>query len=384
MTTTRPTWAEISRSRLLHNDAVLLRLAGGEAELLAVVKANAYGHGLAECARVLESGGARWFGVTCVEEGVELRRACPGARIVVMAGLWHGEAEAALSHRLTPVVWESAHLKWLEAAAHKQGLGAGQVPVHLEIDTGMSRQGASIDQLELLLGCFAPGEALRLEGVMTHFHSPENEVATQEQEAALARAVGIIQTNGLRPEYLSAGSSAAALRSGADGLRGLVRQNGMRRMLRTGIALYGYGPAADSVTELRPVLSWKTQVAGLREIEPGTSVGYDGTFTAQRRTRLALLPVGYADGLNRLLSNRGSVLVRGQRAPIAGRISMDHTVVDVTEIAGVERGDEVVLIGEQGKEKITADELAQLTGTISYEVLCAIAPRVPRVMVDQE
>jgi alanine racemase len=382
MTSTRPTWAEISRGRLVHNHDILRRLAGPETELLAVVKANAYGHGLAECARVLEANGARWFGVTSVEEGVALRRVCPEARIVIMAGLWHLEAEAAFEHRLTPVVWERVHLDLLDAAARKRNFKPAEFPVHLEIDTGMSRQGASIEQLELLLDRFGPGEPLRIEAVMTHFHSPQNEEATQKQERALAQAVEIIAKSGLRPEFLSAGSSAAVLRSGTSFVMNLARRIGARPMLRPGIALYGYAPSLESGAGLQPVLEWKTRAVSFRDIEPGTTVGYDATFTAQRRTRLALLPVGYADGLGRQLSNRGDVLIRGQRAPIAGRISMDHVTADVTDIPSADRGDEVVLIGQQDSERITADDLAHLQKTIAYEVLCDIGARVPRVMVE--
>jgi alanine racemase len=217
---------------------------------------------------------------------------------------------------------------------------------------------------------------------MTHFPSPENPEATQAQERSFARAVEAVTACGLRPDFLSAGSSAAALQPNSGFVSDLAQQAGARRMVRSGIALYGYAPDRRSDADLQPVLTWKTRVVSVRTIEPGTAVGYDATFIARRTTRLALLPVGYADGLNRLLSNRGSVLVRGQRAPIAGRISMDHTVVDVTDIPGVEPGDEAILIGEQGGQRITADDLASATGTIAYEVLCAISARVPRVRVD--
>ncbi len=382
MTGTRPTWAEVSRGRLIHNHDILRRLAGPDTELLAVVKANAYGHGLLECARVLESNGARWLGVTSVEEGVALRQVCPEARIVTMAGLWHLQAKVAIEHRLTPVVWERVHLGFLDAAAQKHSLEPGEFPVHLEMDTGMSRQGASIEQLELLLDSFGPGEPLRLEAVMTHFHSPENEEATRKQQHAFTKAVEMIAESGLRPRFLSVGSSAAVLRSGKNFVANLARRIGARPMLRPGIALYGYPPFPEPEAGLQPVLAWKTRLISFREIEPGTTVGYDATFTAQRRTRLGLLPVGYADGLNRGLSNRGSVLIRGQRAAIAGRISMDHAMVDITDIPGAERGDEVVIIGEQGSEKITAEDVADLLRTISYEVLCNIGARVPRVTVE--
>jgi alanine racemase len=350
---------------------------------MAVVKADAYGHGLRLCAAILAEAGAAWLGVTCVEEGVALRRICPGARILILSGIWHGEAEALVENRLTPVVWEQGHLDSLEAEAQRRRLGPAEIPVHLEIDTGMSRQGVAPGQLDSLLDRFGPASPLRIEAVMTHFHSPDNDAATQEQETGLARALEVVVAAGLRPEILSAGSSAAALQTGADGVGCLAKKMGMKRMLRTGIGLYGYGPCAEPVAGLQPVLSWKTRVVALREVEPGTRVGYDATFTAKRKSRLALLPVGYADGLNRLLSNRGSVLVRGRRAPVAGRISMDHTVLDVTDIPEVERGDDVVLIGRQGEETITAADLAQQCGTISYEILCDIGTRVPRILVDE-
>jgi alanine racemase len=321
-----------------------------------------------------------------VEEGVELRRECPDAHILIMTGLWHQEAEAVIEHRLTPVVWERTHLHWLEDAAQRHGLHTGQVPVHLEIDTGMSRQGAAREQIEQLLERFRPDSPVRLEALMTHFPSPEDREATNGQKIRLIAAADSTIDRGIPLDAISAGSSAGALqRDPADCLDAWVAQKGLRHIVRTGIALYGYSPLRapqDPTAALKPALTWKTRVVSLRTIKSGTAVGYDGTFTAWRTTRLALLAVGYADGLNRLLSNRGSVLVRGRRAPIAGRISMDHTVADVTDIPGVESGDEVLLIGEQGADRITADELASVTGTIPYEVLCAISARVPRVMVD--
>lgn len=385
MTSTRPTWAEVSRSRLIHNHDVLRRFAGSDSELLCVVKANAYGHGLEECARVLAGNGARWFGVTCVEEGVALRRELPEAGILVMSGIWEGEAEAALEHDLTPVVWDPKHLDLLEGAAKRLRAAPGDCPVHLEIDTGMSRQGVQPKDLDPLLGRFGKESPLRLQAVMTHFHTPGEVELRNKQVKGFETAAGAIVEYGLFPEMLSAGSSAAALEPDAELARTADRM-GARLMVRAGISLYGYAPDAEHPSEgagqLKPVLAWKTRVVSVREIPAGATVGYDATFTAQRPTRLALLPVGYADGLNRLLSNQGQVLVRGQRVPIAGRISMDHTSVDVTDVAGVEVGDEVVLIGTQQEERITAAEMAELTGTIAYEVLCDIGARVPRTAVD--
>jgi alanine racemase len=386
MTFTRPIWAEISRSRLVHNFRLLRSLAGPSVELLAVVKANAYGHGAAECASILAAEGASWFGVTCVEDAIILRRSSPAARILAMSGLWRGEADAVLEHRITPAVWEPLHLDLLEAAARSRRLGPATVPVHLEIDTGMSRQGVQLASLPLLLDCLTPQSPLRVEALMTHFHSAESPQATQGQVWQFSAAVELAISCGVRPEILSAGSSASLLQKDTDAVTELAARIGARRMLRSGIALYGYSPLSPQPPALhdalQPVLAWKTRVISLRTIEPGETAGYDATFQAQRPTRLALLPVGYADGLNRLLSSCGCVLLRGRSAPIAGRVSMDQTIVDVTEIPETALGDEAVLIGDQGSERITAAAVAQLTGTIPYEVLCGIAARVPRMMVD--
>lgn len=388
----RPVWAEISRQRLLKNYS-LLRSLGQGADLLAVVKANAYGHGVLECAQVLTARGAadppQWLGVTCVDEGAAVRAVCPSARVLVMSGVWEHEAEAAIAQRLTPVVWEPVHIEWLEAAANDAGIDA--VPVHLEIDTGMSRQGVRLEELESLLERMRNGKRLRIEGVMTHFHSPEaRESGTAEaQLGRFAAALDGMRERGIHPQWIHAGNSATLLAEDeVCALSKLAQQYEARAMLRPGLALYGYAPrftgmdAPDAVKALQPVLAWKTRVVSLRDIEPGETAGYGATFQAARRSRLALLPVGYADGLNRLLSNRGSVLVRGKKAPIAGRISMDLTIVDVTDVPGVALGDEVVVIGEQGGERITADDHADMIGTIPYEVLCNINTRVPRVMVD--
>lgn len=382
MMATRPTWAEISRKNLLHNYRLSLRLAGESTELLAVVKANAYGHGLELCARTLAAEGARWFGVTSVEEAAALRAVCPDARILAFSGVWPGEAAAVFDQRLTPVVWDAWQLDLLEEEGRRRGVAGRELPVHLEIDTGMSRQGVQREHLTGLLKRFGERSPFRLEAAMTHFHSPDTLEPTESQMKEFASAVETIERSGLRPEFLSAGSSADVLNQSTRAVTELARRYGARRMVRTGLSLYGYAPQRGVDGELRPVLTWKARITSLRDIDVGTKVGYGGTYTAQRRTRLALLPVGYADGLNRLLSNRGYALVRGERAPVAGRVSMDQTTVDVTDIPGVTVGDEVILIGEQGRERVTASELAELTGTIPYEVLCAIAPRVPRKMVD--
>ena len=393
MMPTRPVWAEISRSRLLFNWNLLKNTAPRNADLMAVVKADAYGHGAAVCAPILERAGASWLGVTCAAEAITVRRSCPDGRILIMSVLWAGEAEGIIEHRLTPQVWEPFHLDLLEAAAHKRGLGPRSVPVHLEIDTGMSRQGVrSLDALKLLLTRFSSESPIYIEGVMTHFSAPEvlDPDETSVQIARFAGALNLLSECGVHPEWVHAGNSATLfvpqeLRS----LGELARKYSARLMLRPGLALYGYlprftpeSPDAVRADALRPVLAWKTRVVSLRTIEVTESAGYNMTFRAKRKTTLALIPIGYADGLNRLLSNRGHVLLRGKKAPIAGRISMDQTILDVTDIPDVEIGDEVVMIGEQGDQRITAYDLADATGTIPYEVTCAIGARVPRVLVD--
>lgn len=382
MRNARPVWAEISRSSLLDNFRYLRSLAE-PAELLAVVKANAYGHGTVECSRVLAKDGARWLGVTSVDEGIAVRAVCPEIEILAMGGLWSGEADLALAHCLTPVVWEASHLG--EAARPGAPLA-----VHLEIDTGMSRQGVQMAALPALLDKLASLPCLRLDGVLTHFHSPEmlDSPATGEQFARFAAAIETIHARGLRPRWIHAGNSTSLLHPGPDSLVKLAESFGAKAMLRPGLALYGYAPrysggeTLEFGRELKPVLAWKARVASLRSVEPGETAGYCATFRATRPTRLALLPVGYADGLSRMLSSRGAVLLRGKHAPIAGRISMDLTILDVTDIPGVVIGDEAVLIGSQGAESITAYDQADLAATIPYEILCNINLRVPRVMVD--
>jgi len=243
------------------------------------------------------------------------------------------------------------------------------------------------------LNRFHPGSSLRLEGVMTHFCAPEHMSSfhPNPQLASLADALQIILARGLRPRWLHAGNSSSLV-AGPDRqqLLDMAANAGVRLMLRPGLGLYGYLDrlTQDNISwdgetpDVLPVLAWKTRLTSLSTLQVGESTGYGRTFTAERTTRLALLPVGYADGLNRLLSNRGHVLIREQKAPIAGRVSMDQTVVDVTDIPGAAIGDEAVLLGDQGDVSVTAWDLADLTGTIPWEVLCAIGARVPRVMVE--
>jgi len=392
---TRPCRVEISTESFEHNYRFLQGLAAPDAELLAIVKADAYGHSLALCAPAAVRAGAQWLGVTSMKEGIAARAFCPDARVLVIGGVFPGQGAAAVAHHLTAVAWEPWQLDELKAAACAAGALPGSIPVHLEIDTGMSRQGVSPESLSAIFMRFAPSSPLRLEGVMTHLFAADEAggEVTADQLKSLDEILSRIAGAGLFGEWLNVGNSAALVAGQARPIAELAATHGMKAMLRPGLALYGLVPRFDpdfdeepetlkaARAALQPVLGWKSSVVGVRAVPAGTVVGYNGTFVATEPMRLALVAAGYGDGLDRDLGNRFNLLVRGERAPIVGRISMDQTVIDVTEIPGVEPGDEVVLIGSQGSETITAFDHADATGTIPWEVFTRIAARVPRVAV---
>ena len=393
----RPCRVEIHTRALEENYCFLANLAAPDAELLAVVKANAYGHSLALCAPALARAGAQWLGVTTVEEGIAARALCPQARVLIMAGIAPGQAAAAVQFQLTPVAWERWQLDELQAAARAMGAQPGSMPIHLEIDTGMSRQGVLPSQLAAIFPRFGPGSPLRLEAVMTHlFAADEGDgQITQAQLIRLDEALSIISAAGLFAEWLNVGSSAALLAGQAKPIAALAARHGIKALLRPGLSLYGVVPRFDpgfapqpepsllvaARTALQPVLEWKASITGVRSVPAGATVGYNATFVATEPMRLALICAGYADGLVRQLGNRFSLLVRGQRAPLVGRVSMDQSVIDVTEIPGVEPGDDVVIIGTQSGETITAYDHADASETIPWEVFTRIGTRVPRIAV---
>jgi alanine racemase len=392
---TRPCWIEI-RTRALEDNFVFLKsLAPADSELMVILKSDAYGHSLEICAPALADAGVKWIAVTSLEEGVTARLLCPDVRVMVIGGVVPGQGTELVKHSLTPVVWEPTQLNDVAAAAQASGVGPASLPVHVEIDTGMSRQGVSVDGLPAILAHFAPDSPLRLEGVMTHLYAADetNGVATHAQLARMQEALEHIEAAGLYPDWLNVGQSAALLSGASKEIMALASRHGMKPMIRPGLALYGLAPrfepggdeppaaAAAAGPHLQPVLTWKTEVISLRNIAPGEVVGYNGTFVATEPMRIALLTVGYADGLFRNLGNRFSLLVRGQHAPIVGRVSMDQTVIDVTEIPGVAEGDEVVIIGSQGSETVTAYDHADMAWTIPWEVLTRISSRVHRIAV---
>lgn len=392
--------AEISRSRLASNFQQIRSLVEREAgssgcEILAVVKANAYGHGADICAPCLVAAGARWLGVSSVLEGAALRQRWSETSILIMVGLHPGDGAGIVDANLTPTIWDPNHVRALAEIALDRALPKDSIPVHLEIDTGMSRQGVICRSaaLDAILREIRAVPALRLDGVYTHFAASEVLDAEQNlrQMMRFEQAVRQVFDAGFRPPWVHAGGSAAiAGVCQLPSLLNLARSVGATAAVRPGIALYGYtlplvrgdGSIAESAVQLQPVLAWKTAIASVRTIEAGDKVGYNGTFTAQETMQVALLTVGYADGLDRKLSNRGHVLIGGTAAPILGRVSMDLTVVDITHLPRAAVGDEVVLIGEQGGLHITADDHARWAETISYEILCGIASRIGRVAVD--
>jgi alanine racemase len=383
---------EICTRSLEDNYRFLANLADPHADLLAIVKANAYGHSLVVCAPAAVRAGAKWLGVTSVEEGIAARAVCPDAHVLVIGSVLPGQGAEMLRHALTPVVWEAHQLDELESAAAAKDIRS--LGVHLEIDTGMSRQGVDPEHLAQLLPRFQSDSPLRLEGVMTHLFAADEADGrvTQMQLECMEDVLARIHAAGLRPELLNVGNSAALLAGHTQTIGALAARHGMKALLRPGLALYGLVPEYDppfdrpepstlveARRKLRPVLAWKSRVVTVRAVPEGTVVGYNGTFVATEPMRLALIPGGYADGLDRRLGNRFNVLVRGQRAPFVGRISMDQAVIDVTEIEEVVPGDEVVLLGRQGDETISAFDHAKATGTIPWEVFTRIGARVPRI-----
>ena len=379
------TWAEVSLGALGQNFHALQKHVGAGVTICAVVKADGYGHGAVECARALQSEGARWLGVTDAAEGLALRGAGVTARILLMTGIWKGEEDGIVAQNLTPTIWEPWHIELLERAARKRqsDLTSHRLPVHLKIDTGMNRLGASKEALPRLCQMLSACTHLTLEGVSTHFASAEvldSEDAVRQMKR-FEEGLRVLRNCGLRPPLVHMGNSAAMS----------ARPETWKTMVRPGIALYGYSlaftrgsqPAAVAPLPLRPVLSWKTRVLTVKEVAAGQAVGYMGTFVTKARSRIAVLPVGYADGYPRLLSNRARVIVGGDYAPVVGRVSMDLTIVDVSHIRGVAVGDEVVLIGRANGEDmgktVDAVELARWCESVPYEILCGLSQRVPRV-----
>jgi alanine racemase len=362
----RPTRAEVNLAALRHNLRVVARHAG-ESRVWPVLKADGYGHGAPAVARTLERAGAQGFCVALLEEAVELREAGIRTPILVMGGYYGGAYEEIVARGVIPVVYDASHLEGLARAARSLGK---KVEAHLKVDTGMARLGIRMGELESFAAkAESYTDCVELTGLMTHLacaDESEDGAVTIDQLGRFEEATRRLAKVGLTPRMRHAANSAAVL-----------RKHALYDVVRPGIALFGISPLGAS-SDLRPAMRVRSEIVDLRTIEAGESVGYGALFRASRHTRIATVPMGYADGLSRHLSNRGHVLVHGVRAPIVGAVSMDMSMIDVTDVPNVTLRDEVVVLGSQEKQSIGADEVAARAGTIPWEILTSISRRVPR------
>ncbi len=374
----RPAWAEIDLGALRHN-ARVLKAAIGDAALCAVVKADGYGHGALSAARAFLEGGADWLAVAIVDEGLELRAAGIDAPILLLSEPPADSMDAALEAALTPTLSTVSGVQAaaLAATRHHDVLG-----VHIKVDTGMHRMGVELDELDELLDALEAAPVLELEGLWTHLAVADEDAIEAEEFTALQierfeAALAQVRSRGLEPALCHVANSAGTLRL----------PSARRQMVRCGIALYGELPtsavrSAGEALDLQPAMTIKAQVTAVRSLEAGARPSYGRRRALPEAATVATVPIGYADGFPRALFAQGAeVLIRGQRFPLAGQVTMDQIVVDADSVP-VEVGDEVVLLGAQGDERISATEWADRLGTISYEVLCGIGPRVPRRAVD--
>lgn len=372
----RPTFAEIDLSALKHNYKLIRSSIPRRTEILAVVKADAYGHGFMDISRELENLGVNAFGVAFLAEGIQLRKSGCDKPILLLGGIYPGQERKCIGYNLSTTIFAIE-----QAQALNQAAAAGRLfrraQVHLKIDTGMGRLGIPYNEIPEFLVELKKLPKLALEGVISHFASADEldesgQYFTRLQSERFVWALAEIRKAGFSPRYVHIANSAAAL------LRDIPDCN----LIRPGIAMYGALPSSDfrGKLDLRPVMRIKSQIAMLKWVEPGTTVSYARRFTAAHRTLIASVPVGYADGYPRSLTNRGEVLIRGQRAKVAGTVCMDWIMLDVTGIDGVAVGDAVTLMGsDEYGNCIHAEELAAWAETIPYTIFCGVSKRVPRV-----
>jgi len=373
-------YVEISRSQIAANYRAVRDAVAPGAQIMGVVKANAYGHGAVEVARILCEEGAKWLAVTSVEEGIALRRAGINCRILVMAGVMEWEHEALRDFRLTPVAHSLDDLRRFDAAMAPSGeFPVKPVDVHLKIDTGMNRLGTCASAPEIAEAVSALRN-VRVEGLLSHFASAAD--FTSEQTEAQIRVFGemwsSLARHGVRPALMHFASTNAIA---------YPRRDAWLSLVRPGHAIYGYvsparGQAPPPVLAVKPVLSWRTRIIEVKDILAGSKVGYGGSFTASSPMRLAVLAAGYADGVPHRLSNSGKVIAGGRFAPIVGTVSMDLTTIDITQSPQLQPGDAVTLLGREGGVSLDAQQMARTAGTISYNVLCGISARVKRFYID--
>lgn len=370
----RPTWAEVNLDNLAANFNSIRTRVGTVATVMAVVKANAYGHGAVQCARRLQQERADWFAVALPEEALELRESGIDRPILSLGGFWAGQTNMCVQQRITPVVFRHDMIQAIDSAAASAGVIAD---VHLKVDTGMGRLGVRFDQLGEFIEPLKNFKNVRVDGLMTHFAAADDlacQPLTLDQIRRFNDSVDLLREHGYRPTYLHLANSA--------GIYG--HRESWGNMVRPGGVLYGLWrdvlPLSVGEPGLLPVMSMHSTISLLKWVPEGETIGYGCTFEASRKTLIATLSVGYHDGYMRGLSNRSNVIVRGTYAPVVGRVSMDLTLIDVTNVPGVEVGDHVTLLGSDNSgHSITAEDLARIAGTFSYEVTCGVSSRVPRI-----
>jgi alanine racemase len=374
----RPTWVEISLSKLRRNFQRVRGLAE-ERKVMAVIKADAYGHGAVPVAQCLAGCGVDWFGVATVEEALELRAAGIEQPVLLLGGLYMSDPSHLIEYRLTPSISSTMRLDTYAECARRYGR---PIEFHLKVDTGLGRLGLPLDRMAAFVGHYRELEGLQMKGLFTHLASAEDWAASQTDEQGERFNAALAQLRGLRiePEWIHVSNSAALL----------TGRKFPENLARIGALLYGYcvplivppGQELPKGPEFEPVLSFKSRIVYMKDVPSGTPLGYGAAFYTRRPSRIATVPVGYADGLSHALSNRGYAIVRDRRVRIVGSISMDLSLLDVTDVAGTNIGDEVLLLGQAETCSISAVEIAQLLGTVPYEILCSIGKRVPRIYVE--
>jgi alanine racemase len=376
----RPVWAEVSLDAILHNLQIVRKHIGAKPKILAVVKSNAYGLGAVPISKTLQKASVDWFGVTCANEGIELRESGIRKRILVLTGFWPGEEKRLIENNLTPTVTRVEDVVHLERAAKKLGRSkSGRLKFHLKINTGMNRLGISPSEIDAFATALADSKHLELEGTFTHLASSEDFETSQtdSQEKLFRDCLGRLRTLGVSPGIVHMANSAAIC----------ARPTTWFDMVRPGAILYGYyqsftPPQKQGEVQchiaLEPSLSMRARIIGLRDVSGGEAVGYGARFVAAGPSRIAVINAGYADGIVRQRTNHGCVIVRGRRVPLVGTISMDLTMLDVTSIPDVTLGDVVTIYGKDGKSQIGVSEVAREIGTVTAELLCALGRRVPR------
>jgi alanine racemase len=377
----RPVWAEISLKAILHNLRVIRKQVGASRKILAVVKSNAYGLGAVPVAKALQKAGTEWFGVTCANEGVELREAGIRKRILVLTGFWPGEEKRLIQNNLTPTVTRVDDLGHLERSAKAAG-GKARLRFHLKINTGMNRLGISVDEVDCFARTLARCSHIQLEGTYTHFASAEDFTArqTNEQEKVFLACLDRMRALGVSTGTVHMANSGAIC----------ARPSTWADMVRPGAILYGYYQSFDPPQKkqevmgqvaLQPCLSLRARIISLRNVPVGEGVGYAARFVTKRPSRIAVINAGYADGVVRARTNRGWALVRGRRVPLVGTISMDLTTLDLTDLPEAALGDVVTIYGKDGDAAIEVSEVAHEIGTVTSDLLCALGRRVPKFYV---